>query len=57
MFGDSKLIIPKCEEYYLQDIVNIVLEKHDLKDYPIEVKGIREREKMKEKLKWDWEEL
>lgn len=51
----EKLIIPKCEEITLKDLVEKVLKKHNLKDYPLELIGARKGEKMKEKLRWEQE--
>jgi FlaA1/EpsC-like NDP-sugar epimerase len=55
----QKLIICECEELKLGELLNKVLELHNIKleDYKpgIEVIGNRFKEKLEEKLKWDWE--
>lgn len=63
----EKLIIPKCTEMRLLDLLREVLKRHgydavsDLitgsNAYPsgVEITGIREKEKLSEKLRWDWE--
>lgn len=52
----QKLIIPECPEVTLVGLVRTLLELHDMpKNYPLEIIGIREGEKMAEKLRWEWE--
>lgn len=52
VLGD-RLIIPKCREIYLQEMVDELLKSHNKpKDYPIEIIGIRKGEKLQELLKW-----
>lgn len=52
----QKLIIPECPEVSLAGLVRTLLELHDMpKNYPLEIIGIREGEKMSEKLRWDYE--
>jgi FlaA1/EpsC-like NDP-sugar epimerase len=54
----EKLIIPKCDEIRLLDLLAMVLKRHGYEkasDYEpgIQVTGVRGREKLKEKLDWD----
>jgi FlaA1/EpsC-like NDP-sugar epimerase len=52
--GDT--IIPEMgEEVTLGDIVQKILDKKGLKDYPAEIIGIKKGEKLSEKLTWDSE--
>lgn len=53
----EKLIIPKCREINLREMVEELLKFHSKpKDYPIEIIGIRKGEKLQEKLIWEGEE-
>lgn len=54
----NKLIIPDCEEVTIMDLLSKVLEKHNktFKNVKIKYIGIRPLEKLREKLRWDWEE-
>lgn len=57
----KKLIIPKCAHVRILDLLATVLERHGyakVSDYTpgVEVIGIRDREKLEEKLKWEREE-
>jgi UDP-N-acetylglucosamine 4,6-dehydratase len=49
------LIIPKCREIGLNTLLSEILQRHNIKKPVIKKIGIRPGEKMKEKLKWDWE--
>lgn len=52
-YGEGKhLIIPECEEVSLAELAAAVLQKHDkvYGHYPIEIIGIRQGEKLREKL-------
>jgi FlaA1/EpsC-like NDP-sugar epimerase len=50
----KKLIIPTMQEITLEGIKLLVLNKHGLSpDYPTEIIGKREGEKMSEKLRWE----
>lgn len=52
----NKLIIPKVVKYTMQDMISEFLDKNGLDpDYQIEIIGIRDGEKLEEKLKWDKE--
>lgn len=53
----EKLIIPKCNEVRLLDLLTMVLKRHDktIADVTVEVTGIRNKEKLAEKLRWEWE--
>jgi len=56
--GGSKLIIPKCAEVRILDLLANVLKRHgyaQASDYKpgIYITGIREKEKLEEKLTWD----
>lgn len=52
----EKLIIPKSEKISLNTLVQKTLDKHGIKQpYLYEIIGIRGREKMVEKLRWDYE--
>jgi len=54
----KKLIIPEMKEMTIRELIDEVLERHDCqKDYPIEIIGRRDKEKLEEKLKWKWEEV
>jgi len=53
----EKLIIPKCREINILNLLSKVLKKHNRKVKKVDIKviGIRPGEKIKEKLKWEWE--
>lgn len=52
----GQVIIPEMgEPIVLSDLIKKVLEKKGLKDYPIDIIGLRPGEKINEKLKWDYE--
>lgn len=50
----KKLIIPKCQEIRLLDLLTMVLKRHGktLNDVTVEITGIRGKEKLSEKLEW-----
>lgn len=56
----KKLIIPKCEEIRLMDLLALVLDKHGYTTTTyapgVEIIGMRDKEKLQEKLRWDFEE-
>jgi len=52
----KKLIIPECTEVKLIHLAQTILRIHNKPtDYPIEIIGVRDKEKMSEKLRWNWE--
>lgn len=52
----EKLIIPTMQEITLEDIKQLVLNKHGLStNYPTEIIGAKQGEKLSEKLKWEEE--
>ncbi len=55
--SQRNLIIPKCKELSIMEILKEVFNRHKIKadDYPMEIIGIRKGEKLKEKLRWEWE--
>jgi UDP-N-acetylglucosamine 4,6-dehydratase/5-epimerase len=54
--GD-KLIIPQCKKISIIDLADSVYEKHGIppKKRAIKFIGLRDKEKLEEKLRWDWE--
>lgn len=52
----EKLIIPKCQEVTVAGMIRTLLMINNKPiDYPLDIIGIREGEKMVEKLRWDFE--
>lgn len=53
--GGEQLIIPKCEEIRLLDLLKMVLERHGktIEDVTVDIIGTRGTEKLQEKLMWD----
>jgi len=49
----NQLIIPKCRQITMIELIKVVMDNHELKDYPIQIIGKRKGEKIEEKMRWD----